>query len=193
MRQPLMVSVGGAVFVALIFSQSGPVGAQTDPLEGQTAEITDSRVGPIAVTDCEADPTATVSLTIADAEGEEETFTEGDNADFRFGSQGITITAPAGDNFTFPRGFDIGTGTVVESAGITCGNATGGNGGNGGGAGGSGARNVNPAADQYERNNVILETVPKKPLPKTGGTSLVLGGGVLLAFATFLSIRVLRP
>lgn len=82
-------------FVVLMISQSGPVGAQTDPLAGQTVNIEATTIGPIAVADCAADPNATVvSLTVADADNDatQETFTDGVNADFQFGSQGITIT-----------------------------------------------------------------------------------------------------
>lgn len=56
----------------------------------------------------------------------------------------------------------------------------------------------NPAGEQYDKEpptgkeDVIIKTVPDKPLPKTGGVSLLLGAGLLLACATGLFVRVLR-
>ena len=54
-----------------------------------------------------------------------------------------------------------------------------------------------PAQTQYGAVNdpadVVDDTTPGKPLPKTGGIPLVLGAGVLLACATLLSVRLLRP
>ena len=191
MQRASAVSVWGAVFVALVFialvfSRSGPVEAQTDPLADQTANITSNKIGPIAVAGCEADQGATVSVTIANAD-EEETFTDGTNAEFRFGQQGITITGQNGSDLTLQDLRANTEGTVVSSTGITCDDdGTGTNGNNR-------ADTDTPSEDQYESNDVIRKTVPDKPLPKTGGASLILGAGVLLAVAAILSIRVLRP
>jgi len=198
MRQGLVVSVWGAVFVGLAFVvlisvQSVPVGAQTDPLAGQTANITATYIG-ITVADCEADPNApVVSVTVADAgdDAKQVKFTDDGNADFEFGSEGITIT-PRADLGALAG---VATGTVVSSEGITCENTTGGNGGNGG-AGGDDAGEGGPAQTQYgavdDPAGVVDDTTPGKPLPKTGGIPLVLGAGVLLACATLLSVRLLR-
>lgn len=189
-----------SVFIVLFFSTSGPVGAQaTDPLAGQPASIkgdkddgTVTTVGPIAVADCEADPNVAASVTVADADETEETFTDGANAEFQFASEGITIAAPEGGDLNVPDGFDPGTGEVVSSTGITCGGETrvANNGGQEEGNGG-------PDDTQYGTDDreitVIVETIPKKPLPKTGGVPLLLGAGMLLACATLLSVRLLRP
>jgi hypothetical protein len=57
----------------------------------------------------------------------------------------------------------------------------------------------NPADQQYDeepppgKGEVILETVPDKPLPKTGGISLILGAGVLMVCVMGLFFRLLRP
>lgn len=56
---------------------------------------------------------------------------------------------------------------------------------------------TNAADQQYNdepptKEAVIVNTIPDKPLPKTGGISLVAGAGLLLVCATVLSIRVLR-
>ena len=56
---------------------------------------------------------------------------------------------------------------------------------------------TNAAAQQYDdepptREDVVVKTVPDKPLPKTGGFPLLMGAGVLLACAAVLSVRVLR-
>ena len=190
MRRASAVSVWRAVFVALaftvlVFAQSGPVGAQTDPLARQTANIEANKIGPIAVAGCEADRGATARVTIDDGDNDdadERTFTDGSNAEFRFGQQGITITPSEDDEQDFLEGLETGTGSVVGSEGITCTN-----GGNGG------AQPVTPAEDEYGSNEVMPETIPEKPLPKTGGAPIILGGGVLLALAALLSIKVLRP
>ena len=57
---------------------------------------------------------------------------------------------------------------------------------------------ANPAGQQYDKEpppgeDVILETVPDKPLPKTGGLPLGLGGALLLMGAAAVSVRILRP
>ncbi len=193
MRQALVASVWGAVSVALafavlIFPQSGPVGAQTDPLAGETANITATDIG-ITVADCEADPNATVvSLTVADAANDatQETFTEGDNADFQFGSQGITIT-PQGDDLGDLEG--VTTGTVVSSEGITCGDATGGNGGNGGGGGDNENATRTAAELQY---NIIIETIPNKlVLANTGGWPILAGAALMLVASVIVGARVI--
>jgi hypothetical protein len=40
--------------------------------------------------------------------------------------------------------------------------------------------------------DVIEDTTPDKPLPKTGGTPLILGAGLLLVCASLLCARILR-
>ena len=55
----------------------------------------------------------------------------------------------------------------------------------------------NPADQQYEKEpppgkeDVIIKTVPDKPLPKTGGFPLFLGAGFMLLAATVLGLRVI--
>ena len=200
MQRASAVSAWGAVFVALafmalIFSQSGPVGAQTDPLAGETAKIRATTIGPISVADCTVTSAATV--VVEDADGTRATFTNRQNGNVTItaDANGITIEAAVagedieGENVTGgnPQTFDAGNGTVVSSTGITCGDDDTGTNEN------NRADTDTPSEDQYESNDVIRKTVPDKPLPKTGGTSLILGAGVLLAVAAILSIRVLRP
>jgi hypothetical protein len=56
---------------------------------------------------------------------------------------------------------------------------------------------LNPADQQYEKepppgkDDVIIKTVPDKPLPKTGGFPLFLGAGFMLLAATVLGSRVI--
>jgi hypothetical protein len=96
-----------------------------DPLEGQTANITASSIGPIAVAGCEA-AGETASITVADTDGTQEAFTD-DEEDtvFEFGQQGITITAEEGGDLQVDDEFDPGTGEVVSSEGISCDNSGG--------------------------------------------------------------------
>ncbi len=96
-----------------------------DPLEGQTANITAGSIGPIAVAGCEV-AGETASITVADADGTQEAFTD-DEEDtvFEFGQQGITITAEEGGDLQVDDEFDPGTGEVVSSEGISCDNSGG--------------------------------------------------------------------
>lgn len=142
MRQALAVSVRGAVFVALafvvlIFSRSGPVGAQTpsNPLQGAPAVIQDTDVPANNVPNeividfpngqtCAVDPNATVRLVITDGDTEA-TFTAGTDVSIDTTSTGITVTNPAGGDLGVPEGFAPTTsGSVVGSEGITCRDAT---------------------------------------------------------------------
>ena len=93
----------------------------TDPLEGQTADITADSIGPIAVAGCEAEAGETATITIADTEDAdiEETFTDGEDVTFQFGQQGITIAAE-GNGTDLTEGFDAVTGEVIDSEGIVC-------------------------------------------------------------------------
>lgn len=135
MRRAGAVSVSGALLLALVCLAfvsvlSGPVGAQqqpADPLAEQTADIADAdgndipdSVGPIAVAGCQVTAGETAIITVADADGNEEVFTDGEGVVFEFGPQGITITADAGGDLQVDDEFDPGTGSVVSSDGITC-------------------------------------------------------------------------
>ena len=91
-----------------------------DPLEGQTANITASSIGPIAVAGCEAVAGETVRITVADADGTPEAFTDDEDTVFEFGQQGITITAEEDGVLQVDGEFDPGTGEVVSSEGISC-------------------------------------------------------------------------
>jgi len=127
------VLVSGATILALLCIAvaslwSAPVGAQAaqDPLADQTAEIAADSIGPIAVAGCEAAAGETASITVADADGTEQTFTDGaGGVVFRFGAQGITIAAQGGGDLNPAQGFDVGTGSVAGSEGITCAAAAG--------------------------------------------------------------------
>jgi hypothetical protein len=95
-----------------------------DPLEGQTANITASSIGPIAVAGCEA-AGETASITVADADGTQEAFTDDEDIVFEFGQQGITITSEEGGDLQVDGEFDPGIGEVVSSEGISCDNSGG--------------------------------------------------------------------
>ena len=95
-----------------------------DPLEGQTANITAGSIGRIAVAGCEA-AGETASITVADADGTQEAFTDDEDTVFEFGQQGITITAEEGGDLQVDDEFDPGTGEVVSSEGISCDNSGG--------------------------------------------------------------------
>lgn len=96
-----------------------------DPLEGQTANITASSIGPIAVAGCEAVAGETVRITVADTDGTQEAFTDDEDTVFEFGQQGITIAAEEGGDLQVDGEFDPGTGEVVSSEGISCDNSGG--------------------------------------------------------------------
>ena len=91
------------------------------PLEGQTADITADSIGPIAVAGCEAVAGEIVSITIADADGTRQAFADDEDTVFQLGQQGITIAAEDGSELIFKEG----SGSVVRSEGITCGDAAG--------------------------------------------------------------------
>jgi hypothetical protein len=121
----------GAMLVALactisIFLISNSVGAQqeVDALAGKTADIAADSIGPIAVAGCEATAGETASITVADAADDDATdvvFTDDADTAFRFGQQGVTITAEGGGDLKVANENDPGTGEVVSSEGITCG------------------------------------------------------------------------
>ncbi|MDP9410369.1 MAG: hypothetical protein M3P70_07690 [Actinomycetota bacterium] len=73
---------------------------------------------------------------------------------------------------------------IIEDCGGQGGGNPGGGSGGGGGAGGGGAGN--PAVLQYSndpgKGNVVPGTIPKKPLPNTGGASLLGFAVISLAF-----------
>lgn len=146
------VSLFGAMILVLLCIAAAslwaiPAGAQAepDPLADQTADIAAGSIGPIAVSDCQAATGETASITVADAEGQEQTFTDGaGGVAFRFGAQGITIAAQGGGDLDFDENFDASTGSVVSSEGITCG------GGDAGGEGTGGARAEGACANAEE-------------------------------------------
>jgi hypothetical protein len=129
MRRAGAVSVSGVILfavlcIALISLLSSPAGAQqaADPLEGQTAEIGANAIGPIAIADCEEAEGETASIIVADANdaAKSETFTEGTDAVFQFGAQGVTINTEEDGNLRLASLRGSRTGEVVSSEGITC-------------------------------------------------------------------------
>jgi hypothetical protein len=171
-------------------------GAQTaDPIAGQTAFIEDQdddgtvdSIGPIAVAGCTVD--ADAAIVVEDENGTQVELFNGQNATITGASNAITIEG-TGTNGTFdnlnptggdPATFDPGQGRVVSSTGIACGDS-GGNGGNGTASGGT---DGGPDDAQYNADGkevtVIVETIPeKKILVDTGGPTLPMIGGVILA------------
>lgn len=156
------------------------------------------------------------SVTLRDDEGDTEaTFTDDPNDD----PEQIQITAPngrvkiegpedgfIGDLATFPTDDDAfstrGNYVVVSSTGITgCAQTTGtardaddvaptdDDGADGV------ARPADDGADDQQYGDrkeiVIVETVPDKPLPKTGGFPLLVGAGLMALAATVLGSRVI--
>ena len=189
-----------------------PVGAQqtADPIAGQTVFIenqdgddTVDSIGPIAVAGCTVDADATI--VVEDADGTQDELVNGRNATITGASNAITIEG-MGTNGAFenlsptggdPATFDPGQGRVVSSAGIVCGDS-GGNGGNSGGTGGdnnaNAAQNQYNAADDQYADDVIKDTIPNKTiLIDTGGPSLPMIGGAILAIGLVgLGIFLLR-
>jgi len=90
-----------------------------------------------------------------------------------------------------------GVTTVVTSTGITgCAQTTGtaqttGNPQDGEGGQPTGGEEADDQQYGDERGEVILKTVPEKPLPKTGGIPVLVGAGLMLAAATVLGSRVI--
>ncbi len=118
------------------------------------------------------------------------------------GNDEVRIEGPTGDfignHATYPGGEDSfdtdGDNTVAGSTGITgCAQTTGmltaGHGGDGAATDDDGADDQQYANDR--KKNVIIKTVPDKPLPKTGGSPLLLGAGLMLLAATVLGARVI--
>ncbi|MDQ4128912.1 MAG: hypothetical protein M3151_13365 [Actinomycetota bacterium] len=119
----------------------------------------------------------------------------------------IEITGPADEDIyqqgTFldpnDESFDDtnGESTVVASTGITgCAQTTGTAGTTNTAPDGEGAAPADdegPDDQQYgdRKADVIVETVPDKPLPKTGGFPLLFGAGLVLLVATSFGSRVI--
>jgi hypothetical protein len=179
-----------------------PVGAQqtADPIAGQTAFIEDQdgdgtvdTIGPIAVAGCTVVPDATI--VVADEDGTQVDLTNGQNVEITEMPNGITIEV-TDDNID--REFDEGTGTVVRSTGIVCGGSDGTGGNTDGSDGSGGDSNSNAAEAQYTADGkevtVIIDSIPdKKVLVDTGGPTLPMVGGVILAVGLVgLGIFLLR-
>jgi hypothetical protein len=166
-----------------------PAGAQqSDPIAGQTVFIEDNdtngtvdALGPIAVADCTVARDATIM--VEDAGGMQVELINGDNVTITGRPESITIEAT--DPETTFGDLDPGAGEagrVISSTGIVCG----GSGGTGGNGGTGGDNNGNAAETQYNADGkevtVIIETIPdKKILVDTGGPTLPMIGGLILA------------
>lgn len=181
-----------------------PAGAQTDdPIAGQTAfiEVTNNNIvnaiGPVAVAGCTVARDATV--VVADEDETQVELVNGQNARITGGANAITIEgtgangtfenlSPTGDDEQFGSAGETQTGMVISSTGIVCGDS--------GGTGGD--NNANAAETQYNADGkevtVIIETIPdKKILVDTGGPTLPMIGGLILALGLVgLGIFLLR-
>jgi hypothetical protein len=178
-----------------------PAGAQqSDPIAGQTVFIEDNdtngtvdALGPIAVADCTVARDATIM--VEDAGGMQVELINGDNVTITGRPESITIEAT--DPETTFGDLDPGAGEagrVISSTGIVCG----GSGGTGGNGGTGGDNNGNAAETQYNADGkevtVIIDTIPnKRILVDTGGPSLPMIGGLVLALGLVgLGIVLLR-
>jgi hypothetical protein len=212
MRQAGVFSVLGVSFVAscliLVLPLVNPVWAQAtndDPLAGLAVDIVEdpadqdedvNSVGPIAASGCTVAADATV--TVEDEDGTQVALTNGVNVVISANADQVTIVGsdpngnldvrPSGGDGQFGSADQTVEGTVVESTGFTCEDDTGTNTQRGDDAGGEEADD-----QQYgdERSEVILKTVPDKPLPKTGGFPLLVGAGLMVLAATVLGSRVI--
>ena len=179
-----------------------PVGTPANGVDtGNTNDPPD--VVTIAANDCTVSPGA--SVTLEDGDGTQVQLVDGE--------RGITITAPGGrpeiqatdgefigdpTHATFPTSdtsFDTdGDYTVAGSEGITCRDAADTN-ARTDDVGGDDAddRQYEPDDRQYgdDQDEVMIETVPDKPLPKTGGFPFFFGMGLMLLAATVLGARVI--
>jgi hypothetical protein len=206
--------VAAVVFSMLLAAPAVSQAQAVDPLAGEAARITESTEDPnnndivdrivITAAGCEVAGDATV--TVEDNDGTQVELTNGGNVTITADGEQVTIVgteaggnlggiSPTGGDNQFGTVDQTVTGKVIGSTGITCSGA--------GGDDGDGDNDDTPADDQYDSNgddpgdvnnpdDVMDDTTPGKPLPKTGGIPLVLGAGVLLACATLLSARVLR-
>lgn len=159
---------------------------EQDPLAGEEAEIIDSDdpdeiVNRVTIPGkgCKVDPDATV--VVEDEDGTQVELTNGENVEITAANGQIEIEG-TGENGNFnglePDGgnqqFDEGTGTVIESSGITCGgdgggSGNGGNGGGGGGSGGGGSGGGSGNGNPDDPNQVQQEPQDKEKGPLAGG------------------------
>ena len=209
--------ISGATFVSLLcialILSAVPVGAQESgggiptgtPARGTDTGNTNDPpdLVTIAVNDCTVSPGASVILEDGD----------GTQAQVVNGEEQVTITATnsgieirvtsgdfIGDHATYSssdRSFDTdGDYTVAGSEGITgCAQTTGTarDADDDGANGAAPTNNDGPDDQQYgdRKENVIIKTVPDKPLPKTGGFPLLAGAGLMALAATLLGARVI--
>ncbi len=191
------------LFIVLI-AIAVPVGAQESdggipagtPARGSNPENASDNptLITIAVSGCTVSEGA--SVTVEDGDGTTARFVDGQRGIEIMGADGeVRIEGPTGDFIgnhaveTSDPGFDTdGDYAVVSSAGIACRTA-----GEPSGEGDEDADDDGPDDQQYgdRKEDVIVETVPDKPLPKTGGFPLLFGAGLMLLAATFFGSRVI--
>lgn len=198
--------ISGAIFVTLLcialILSVGPVGAQESdgippgtPARGSNPESPSDtpRLITIAVSGCTVSEGA--SVTVEDGDGTTARFVDEQRGIEITGvNDEIRIEGPPGDFIgnhaeTSDPGFDAdGDYAVVRSTNISCLTA-----GTPSGEGDEGAADNGPDDQQYgdRKENVIIKTVPDKPLPKTGGFPLLIGAGLMALVVTVLGARVI--
>jgi hypothetical protein len=213
------ILVSGATFVFLLFIvlvlSAVPVGAQESaggvpagtPATASTPDDSGAEPSTITVASEGCDRVEKgATVTLADRDAAQPT-----QVRLADGKKGIEITETGGQiRITGPANKDIyeqgkfldpndaafddtdGVTAVVTSTGITgCAQITG---ATQDGGGGERADDDGPDDQQYgddRKANVIVETVPDKPLPKTGGSPLLVGGGLMLLAAAVLGSRMI--
>jgi hypothetical protein len=204
MRQTGTLSVLGGAFVAscliLVCPLVTPVWAQAtneDPLAGVDVTLVDLNDDDqanqvlVPLTDCTIAADASVTVRSVDGGGQPGSSVELVNGqdDVQIQQEQTEIVIDRADQGNLDAALTGGVGEVVESTGFTCQDDTGTN-----------TQRTNndaggdePDDQQYgdERAEVIIKTVPDKPLPKTGGFPVLFGAGLMLVAATVLGSRVI--
>ena len=136
-------------------------------------------------------------MTVEDGDGTTAQFVDGQRGIEITGADGeVRIEGPTGGfigdhavETSDPGFYTDGDYAVVSSVGIACQTA-----GEPSGEGDEDAGGGEADDQQYgdRKEDVIIETVPDKPLPKTGGFPLLVGAGLMLLTATILGSRVIR-
>lgn len=212
MRQASTFSVLGASFVVsclvLVSLLVNPVWAQAtneDPLAGIDVTLEDTNGDEelanrvlIPLTDCDVAENASVTVRNVDSSGQPidpPIELVNDQTVVQIAQEPTEIVIENMNQGDLDPRLKSGVGEVVESTGITC-DAAGTDPGtdpseneSDGAADDDGADDRQYADDR--KVDVIIKTVPDKPLPKTGGSPLLFGAGLMLLAATVLGSRVI--
>jgi hypothetical protein len=203
-----VISISGATLVYLfcivLIALAVPVGAQQSdggipagtPARGSNPENASDTPTLITITVSGCTVSEGASVTVEDGDGTTASFVDGQRGiEITEANSEVRIEGPTGDFIgnhaveTSDTGFDTdGDYTVAGSMGIACRTA-----GEPSGEGDEDAGGGEADDQQYgdRKEDVIIKTVPDKPLPKTGGFPLLVGAGLMLLGATVLGSRVI--